>query len=43
MKVRVKTKKKPKAAKIDWRQLLLQAAIDFFIGFLLLIADRLIK
>lgn len=36
-------KKKSKAAKIDWSQLLVQAAIDFFIGFLLLIADKLIK
>lgn len=36
-------KKKSRAAKIDWSQLLAQAAIDFFIGFLLLIADKLIK
>lgn len=36
-------KKKSKAAKIDWRQLLVQAAIDFLIGFLLLIADKLIN
>lgn len=35
-------KKKPKAAKIDWRQLLVQAAIDFLVGFLLLIVGKLI-
>lgn len=35
--------KKSKAAKIDSRQLLIQAAIDFFIGFLLLILDKAIK
>ncbi len=29
-----KKKKKPKAAKIDWRQLLIQAAIDFTVGIL---------
>lgn len=40
---RPKTKKKPKAAKIDSRQLLVQAAIDFLIGFLLLIVDKLIE
>lgn len=42
MRVKVKTKK-PKAAKIDWRQILVQAAIDFFIGFLLLIVGKLIE
>lgn len=43
MRVKVKTKKKPKAAKIDWRQLLVQAAIDFLIGFLLLIVGKLVE
>lgn len=38
-----KRKKKPTATKVDWVQLLIQAAIDFTIGLLLLIADRLIK
>ena len=42
MKVKAKIKK-PKAARIDWRQLLLQAAIDFLIGFLLLIVSKLIE
>ncbi len=36
-------RKKPKAAKIDWRQLLVGAAIDFFVGFLLLVIDKMIR
>lgn len=36
-------KKKSKAAKIDWRHILIQAAIDFTIGFLLLIVEKLIN
>lgn len=43
MRVVVKTKKKPKAAKFDWRQYLVQAAIDFSIGFLLLIVGKLFE
>lgn len=35
--------KKPKAAKIDWRQLLVQAAIDFLVGLLLLVIGWLIE
>ena len=35
-------KKKPPADKVDWKQLLIQAAIDFLIGFLLLVVDRLL-
>lgn len=38
-----KKKKKSKAAKVEWKQLLVQAAIDFLVGFLLLIAERLLK
>lgn len=37
-----KKKKKSTAAKVDWKQLLVQAAIDFLIGFLLLVVDRLL-
>lgn len=37
-----KKKKKSIAAKVDWKQLLVQAAIDFLIGFLLLVVDRLL-
>lgn len=36
-------KKKPTASKIDWRQILAQAAVDFAVGFLLLIAEKLTK
>lgn len=36
-------KKKSKAAKIEWHQILVQAAIDFLIGLLLLIAEKLIR
>lgn len=35
-------KEKSKAAKIDWRQLLVQAAVDFLVGLLLLIVGKLI-
>ena len=36
-------KKKSKATKTDWGQVLIQAAIDFTIGFLLLIIDKIIN
>lgn len=36
-------KKKPRAAKIDWRQILIQAAIDFIIGLLLDAINRLLS
>lgn len=36
-------KKKPKAAKIDYRQLLIQAAIDFWVGLLLICVETLIE
>lgn len=36
-------RKKPKAAKIDWHQLFVQAAIDFLVGLLLLLTERLIR
>ena len=36
-------KKKSKAAKIDYLQILIQAAVDFSIGFLLMILDKIIK
>lgn len=37
--VRIKSKK-PRTAKIDWGQILVQAVIDFFIGFLLLVVGK---
>lgn len=36
-------KRKSKVAKIDWRQVLVQATIDFLVGLLLLIAEKLIE
>lgn len=36
-------KKKSKATKIDWRHILTQAAIDFSIGVLVAIVDRLMN
>ena len=36
-------RKKSKAAKIDYLQILIQAAVDFSIGFLLMILDKIIK
>lgn len=38
-----KKRKKSKAAKIDWRQIWLQAAVDFLVGFLLLLVDKFIS
>lgn len=38
-----KQKKKPKRAKLDWQEKLIDALIDFFIGFLLLVVDRQMK
>lgn len=40
--MRQRKKEKSKAAKIDWRQLLVQAAVDFLVGLLLLIVGKLI-
>ena len=40
--MRQRKKKKSKAAEIDWRQLLVQAAVDFLVGLLLLIVGKLI-
>ncbi len=36
-------KKKPTASRIDWRQILIQAAVDFLVGLLLLIAEAVIR
>ena len=38
-----KQKKKSKRAKLDWQEKLIDALINFLIGFLLLIADRQMK
>ena len=38
-----KQKKKLKRAKLDWQEKLIDALINFFIGFLLLIIDRQMK
>lgn len=38
-----KKKKKPNAAKAGWGQLLVQAAVDFLVGFLLLVIDHLME
>lgn len=35
-------KKKPATAKIDWRQIFVQAVVDFIVGFLLLIVAKYI-
>lgn len=36
-------KKKPKAPQIDWPSILIGGAIDFTVGLLLLILDKIIK
>ena len=36
-----KKKRKPKAPKIDWRTILITGALDFLVGLLLLIIDKM--
>lgn len=36
-------KKKSKAPQVDWTSILISGAIDFLVGFLLLVLDKIMK